>query len=210
VRQRTSLNAVLVLSVLAISLSRAQAQAPPPQPTVTLQAELLKPIEATHAKAGDGVTARTVTPLELGGMRFPVGATLAGRVTKAEANLLVVVFDQIAVRKDPAVSLGLSLRAVMMPTGSPKSTAQQMSPSAEAAHSGGLLRSPERAAQDSSVSIFDSSQHPVTAENGAVVGVSGVKLMVSSDPKVGSAFQSDPAHKLKLEKGLQLMFVVSK
>ena len=66
------------------------------------------------------------------------------------------------------------------------------------------------AAQDSMVSVFDNSKQPIHAENGGVIGLSGVKLMVSSDPRIGSAFQSSPPVKLKLEKGLQLMFVVSK
>jgi len=85
-----------------------------------------------------------------------------------------------------------------------------MSPSAEALGSGGLLRSPQAAAQDSAVSIFDSSQHPVMTGNGGVIGLSGVKLLISSEPKIGSALQVGPDRKLKLEKGLQLMFVVSK
>jgi hypothetical protein len=175
-------------------------------PTVTLPAELLKTIEANHAKVGDEITARTATALDITGIKFPVGALVQGHITKVEPNLLVMVFNQIAVKKEPPVSLGLSLRAVMMPQAPPKAMSQQISPSAEAANSGGLLRSPTVAAQDSSVSIFDSSQHPVMAGNGEVVGLSGVKLMVSSDPKAGSAFQSEPAVKLKLEKGLQLMF----
>ena len=75
---------------------------------------------------GDEVTARTVAPLEIAGMKFPVGAIVAGHVTKAEQNLLVLAFDHIAVKKDPPVPLGLSLRAVMMPQAPPHS--QQISP----------------------------------------------------------------------------------
>ena len=180
------ITAVLVYLIAAVPASQAQTQVPA-QPTVTLQAELLKTIEASHAKVGDEITARTATPLEIAGLK--VGAIVTGRVTKADQNLLVLAFDQIAVKKDPPVRLGLSLRAVMMPQGPTHS--QQISPSAESANSGGLLRSPTAAAQDSMVSVFDNSKQPIHAENGGVIGLSGVKLMVSSDPKIGSAFQSD-------------------
>jgi hypothetical protein len=200
---------VATLAFAETSQAPGQIQ-PAPAKSITLQAELLKAIDAGHAKAGDEVKARTATALEINAMKFPVGSVAIGHVTRADQNLLIVVFDQIAVKKDPPVSLSLSLRAVMMPHGPPSSMSQEISPTAETAGRGGLLRSPTVAAQDSSVSIFDSSQHPVMAGNGGVVGLSGVKLMVSNDPKVGSAFQSDPSQTLKLEKGLQLMFVVSK
>lgn len=202
---------IVALSVIMGMRSlHAQSQTPPGS-TITLQAELLKTVDAGHAKAGDELTARTITPLEFGGTKFPVGSTVAGHITKAEPNLLIVVFDQLLVKKNPPAPLSFSLRAVMMPQGGASpAMAERISPSAEAAGSGGLLRSPQMAAQDSAVSIFDSSQHPIMAGNGGVIGLSGLKLVVSSDPKIGSAFQTDPDKKLKLEKGLQLMFVVSK
>ncbi len=197
--------AVAVFGMLPLHAQTAATASP----TVTLQAELLKPIDASHVKAGDEVTVRTANLLEFGGTKFPVGATVVGHVTKAEPNLVILVFDQIVV-KHSATPLSLSLRAVMMPQGASQAMGERMSPSAEALGSGGLLRSPQTAAQDSAVSVFDGSQHPVMAGNGGVIGLSGVKLLVSSDPKIGSAFQTDPDKKLKLEKGLQLMFVVSK
>jgi hypothetical protein len=199
---------LLVVVILGLYYLQAQSQAPA-SPTVTLQAELLKTLDASHIKPGDEVTARTATPLEFGGARFPVGATVVGHITKAEPNLLILVFDQITVKKTSS-PLSLSLRAVMMPHAAPPAMSERISPTAEALGGVGLLRSPQTAAQDSTVSIFDSSQHPVMAGNGGVIGLSGVKLLVSSDPNIGSALQADPNQRLKLEKGLQLMFVVAK
>jgi hypothetical protein len=43
-----------------------------------------------------------------------------------------------------------------------------------------------------------------------VIGLPGVQLTVSPDPKAGAAFLVDKDHKLKLDKGLQAIFVVSK
>jgi hypothetical protein len=199
---------LLVVIILGLCCLQARPQAPA-SPTVTLQAELLKTIDASHVKPGDEVSARTVSPLEFGGTHFPVGATVVGRVTRAEPNLLILVFDQLMVKKTSS-PLSLSLRAVMMPHAASPAMADRISPAAEAGAGGGLLRSPQTAAQDSAVSIFDSSQHPVMAGNGGVIGLSGVKLLVSSDPKIGSALQTGPNQKLKLEKGLQFMFVVAK
>jgi len=203
------LNLALVVVLVLGMCFQVQSQAPE-TPTVTLQAELLKPLDASHVKAGDEITARTATPLDFDRTSFPVGAIIVGHVTKAEPNLLILVFDQIVVKKNSPVAMSLSLRAVMMPHTKTASMGEQISPTSQAGPGGGLLRSPQTAAQDSAVSVFDSSQHPIMAGNGGVIGLSGLKLLVSSDPKIGSALQSDPGQKLKLEKGLQLMFVVSK
>lgn len=199
---------VSFISLLAIAVSVvAQAQAPS-SPALHLQAELLKTVDASHAKVGDEITARTALPLEIGGRKFPVGSTVIGRVTEIGPNQLGLIFDRITVKKTTPVPIGLSLRAVMMPHGAPASTGEEISPSANSGPGGGLLRSPTIAAQDSSVSIFDGN-HPVTAGNGGVVGLPGVQLTVNVDPKAGCVFQGNPKQGLKLEKGLQLMFVAS-
>jgi hypothetical protein len=188
-----------------------------------LQAEILKTIDASQANVGDEVTAKTVTPLEFGGAKFPSGATVIGHVTRAEPSRLVLVFDHIVVKKNAPVPVGLSLRAIMMPQPPPQSNGEQISPR-ESAGGGGsaanpgiqdprgrgdLLRSPEAAAQDSAVTVFPNSG-PVETGNGGVVGLPGVQLGVSSDPHAGASFQVAKDHKLRLEKGLQMMFVVSK
>jgi hypothetical protein len=61
-----------------------------------------------HARVGDPVTARTVTPLEIDAVKFPSGTMVRGHVTKAEPMLLLLVFDSIEVDKTaplPARSL---------------------------------------------------------------------------------------------------------
>ena len=45
--------------------------------------------------------------------------------------------------------------------------------------------------------------------SGGVMGLPGVDLKVSADPKAGAAFEVAQNNKLQLEKGLQVMFVVS-
>ena len=72
-----------------------------------------------------------------------------------------------------------------------------------------MLRSPQAAVEDSAVSVFQGPQRPMTG-NGGVIGLPGVQLSVNPDPKVGAIFQVDKDHKLKLDKGLQAIFVVSK
>jgi hypothetical protein len=80
VQVRTSIITAL-LFVWAQPLLPAQSQTPP-QPTVTLQAELLKTIEANHAKVGDEITARTATAIEIIWIKCPVGALVLGHITK--------------------------------------------------------------------------------------------------------------------------------
>ena len=220
--------AVFILAIVALSLPApcARGQAVPAgggaPAAPRLQAELLKTIDASHAKAGDEVTARTVTPLEFDGAKFPAGSTVIGHVKEADPGRLLLVFDHLAVKKNASAAVGLSLRAVVMPQAQP-SIGQQMSPRAEAGGPGSaenpavqtgqgrgdLLRSPEAAAQDSAVTVFHGPSSVETG-NGGVVGLPGVQLGVNDDPKVGASFQAAKDQKLRLEKGLQIMFVVSK
>ena len=180
-----------------------------------LQAELLKAIDASTAKVGDEVTLKTIQPLEFDGAKYPVGAIVSGHVTQVDASHLAVIFDHIAVKKNPPVPLGLSLRAVMMPQSPPRSTGDQISPRAaaggnEGRGSGEMLRSPQLAVEDAMVSVFQGPSHSVGTGNGGVIGLPGVQLTVSPDPKASATFEIDKDHKLKLDKGLQAIFVVSK
>lgn len=214
----------IVMTLIVSSGPLAFAQGQPAASTAPkLQAELQKPIDASHAKAGDEVTARTITPLEFKGSKFPVGAVVRGHVAEAAPNRLLLVFDSIFVKKNAQFALGLSLRAAMMPR--PAAQSAQISPRAEGAGASGgvdqelqiprgrgeMLRSPTAAAEDSANTVFQGPKQsePVMVVNGGVMGMPGVDLKVSTDPKAGAAFEVDKTHRLQLEKGLQLMFVVS-
>lgn len=185
-----------------------------------LQAELLKTIDAGHAKAGGEVTARTVTELDLAGTKLAPGAVVKGHITDAAPDHLSVVFDSIVVKKKAAVPLGLSLRAVMMPHAqstpiSPRAEGGgDDSPIAHAPRTGGMLRSPTAAVEDSNDSVFrgpnaQAEPAPVKTINGGVIGLDDVQLQVSDNPKAGATFRAIRKQKLQLEKGLQLMFVVT-
>lgn len=219
-----------ILAIVTLALSSVTCvwgQTPPAAAAARtgprLQAELLKRIDASHARVGDEVTARTVMPLEFNGSKFPAGAVVRGHVAEAAPNRLILLFDCIVVKKSLPVVLGLSLRAAMMPRSAGQSA--QISPRAEAGEGnngvdqelqtprgrGDMLRSPSAAAEDSTNTVFQGPKQsaPVMIVSGGVVGLPGVDLKVSSDPKAGAAFEVDKTHKLQLEKGMQVMFVVS-
>src|SRR5690349_8821264 len=95
----------LVVAVAILFGSAAMAQTgPTAAPTAPaapkLQAELLKTIDASHAKAGDEVTAKTITPLNFAGTKFAPGAIVKGHVTEAASDHLSLVFDSITVKKN--------------------------------------------------------------------------------------------------------------
>jgi hypothetical protein len=188
-------------------------------------------VDAAHAKVGDEVQAKTYTSFEFGSAEIPVGSIVLGRVTEAAPDRLVLLFDRIAIAKGVPVAAGLSLRAVMMmhsAPGSPQNSGQ-LSPRAETGGGGtgvdqavqhpgsrgDMLRSPEAAAADSANTVFRGEHpaaqapQPVETRNGGVIGVPGLHLTVNADSKAGAVFETDKAQKLKLEKGLLLMFVVS-
>jgi hypothetical protein len=225
--------AALVLALAVIPTARSQS-APPTDGSkaLTLQAELLKTIDASHVKKGDEVSAKTDTALEVEGAKFSPGAIVLGHVVEAAPDRLVLAFDHIALKKETPLPLGLSLRAVMMPHGAtPQPNFQsndQISPRAQGdTHGtgvdpatqypggrGDMLRSPEAAAQDSANTVFTGQRPPtqgqsVETRSGGVIGLPGVHLTVSSDPKAGATLADDNNRKLKLEKGLLLIFVVS-
>jgi hypothetical protein len=222
---------VAVVAILFGSAATAQTgptAAPAAPAAPKLQAELLKTIDAGHTKAGDEVTAKTITPLDFAGTKFAPGAIVKGHVTDAAPDHLSLVFDSITVKKN-STPVGLSLRAVMMPhaQGTP------ISPRAETGGNntgidvattqprgrGDMLRSPTAAAEDSSNTVFrgpDASASkaapanaPVNATTGDVIGLDGVQLKVTDDPKAGATFHATKNQKLQLEKGLQLMLFVS-
>lgn len=228
-RSSTTANIFFMSAIFILGLSSGRSvwgQTSPTAATVPtgprLQA-VIKTIDASHARVGDEVTARTITPLEFNGSKFPAGAVVKGHVAEAAPDRLLLVFDSIAVKKSAPVALGLSLRAAMMP----KSAAQsaQISPRAEGAEEsngvdqalqtprgrGDMLRSPTAAAEDSANTVFQGPKQsePVMVSNGGVVGLPGVDLKISTDPKAGAAFEVAKTNKLQLEKGLQVMFVVS-
>lgn len=216
--------ALLVCLLLPFAATAQIASAPAGAPAaLRLQAELLKTVDASRAKAGDEVTAKTVTTLEIAGQKFAPGATLKGHVTEAAPDHLSLVFDSIAVKKNSA-PLGLSLRAVMMP----HAQSTPISPRADGGGGntgtdvaiqeprgrGDMLRSPTAAAEDSSNTVFHEPQagatqsHQVNATAGDVIGLEDVQLKVSDDPKVGATFLATKHQKLQLQKGLQMMFAV--
>ena len=215
--------AILALSLVTCAWGQAQPAAAATPAGPRLQAELLKTIDASHARLGDEVTARTITPLEFSGSKFPADAVVKGHVAEASPNRLVLVFDSIVVKKSAPVVLALSLRAAMMPKSAGQSP--QLSPRAEGAGGsngvdqalqtprgrGEMLRSPTAAVEDSNNTVFQSPKQsePVMVLSGGVMGLPGVDLKVSTDPKAGAAFEIAKNNKLQLEKGLQIMFVVS-
>lgn len=224
----------LVVALWIAGVCGAAGQAAPPSAGTlpTLQAQLLKTVDAAHAKASDEVQAKTYTPLEFGAAKVPAGSMVLGHVTEAAPDRLVLLFDRIAINKNSPLAAGLSLRAVMMMHPGPSSPGQsggEISPRAETggggtgvdqaiqhpASRGDMLRSPEAAAADSSNTVFagGDSKPPapqvVETRNGGVIGVPGLHLTVSADPGTGAVFETAKNQKLKLEKGLLLMFVVS-
>ena len=225
-RVADAVGAVFVVTVVLFAF-RASGQTLPTgggvSTALTVQADLLKAIDASHARVADEVTARTGAPLDLGGAKFPVGSTVFGHVTEAEPSRLVLVLDHIAVKKNAPVPATFSLRAVMMPHSPPQSTGDQISPRAEGGDrvagldpatvrsptSSDMLRSPEAAVQDSAVTVFQGPRSVETG-NGGVIGLPGVHLGGERRSQSRRAtFQADKNQQLRLEKGLLVIFVVS-
>jgi hypothetical protein len=229
--QRLLIRAVLFTSLLAPvgAATLFLGQTPPANAgaSPTLQAELLKNIDVSHSRVGDEVTARTVIPLEAAGTNYPAGTTVQGRITDVGPNRLALVFDHLLPKKAAPIPVALSLRAVMMPhgtaagqaaTGSDQMSPQSQSlgggrasPGVDTAIDGNLMRSPQAAARDSSDTTFKGPRPDsvVKTANGGVIGVPGLHLQVSSDPKVGSTFEFEKGSRVRLDKGLQMMFVIS-
>ena len=93
---------LLILALVTLALSSsicAWGQASPSPASAStgpkLQAELLKTIDASHARVGDEVTARTITPLEFNRSKFPPGAVVKGHVAQASPDRMLLMLDSI-------------------------------------------------------------------------------------------------------------------
>lgn len=107
-----------LLTIVTGLLGTASAQ------TRSVQAELLTPIKAKKAKAGDPVKARVVESATVNGVEVAYDAVLRGEVRSADANSIAISFGQVDF-KGKKTALNLEIRAAMMPGGDASNTARK-------------------------------------------------------------------------------------
>ncbi len=222
----------VLLTGVAASGQAVTNSAPP-----SLQAELTTAIKSKSAKPGDAISARTVTALIIApGQVIPLGSTLRGHVRQVEfasdkphASLISISFEQAEIPKGPALSLNMTVQAVMMPSASGsqndgmKTLASPTSGPLPNDHplSGGayrlsdttstMLKDPASLGHEGITNTNNPAKTSNTkvqaAHAGSVIGMPGVTLEVSDGPDHSSVFRS--AKSLELSSGIQLILTVA-
>jgi hypothetical protein len=182
-----------------------------------IQAELLKTIKASKARAGDPVKARVANSAILPGrITISEGTMLLGEVRAAEANSVAISFDEAEIegKKTP---VKLSIRAAMMPGGQAMHTSDGGSAPPEVTTrrgrdlpSGDFDRVHRGASnpKESPVATKDTQTgRNVAAQTGSVIGMPSVTLEIDESPQHASKFVSS-GNDLQLKGGLQLMLGV--
>lgn len=225
--------AILVVfgELLAFGPATAQNSKPAGRET-QLQIQLPNAVKARKAKAGDSVSAITVTAVtQPAGIAVPAGSKVLGHVRKVEADLgaehnslIALSFDEIYLKKGQTVPLKSFIFAAMMPH--LKTNYEQLNnqygssmPPISTGNMAGINSRGGPVATNGADALGaqtrgDVSPQPTsdsqatTVRNGQVANMPGVELAINESEHI-STFKS--SHKnLQLDEGLQLMLVVQR
>jgi hypothetical protein len=125
-RNAVSFLAVTVLSTACLAQSSADTKASASVPPgTTVQAELLKAVDAKKAKSGDEVVAKVTQEVKANDkVVLPKGSKVMGKVTQAQGRAkgqdeseLGLVFDSAVLKDGTQVPISFTIQAVANPSG---------------------------------------------------------------------------------------------
>jgi hypothetical protein len=212
-----------VLQGTSGSASQPNARAAPSasqlQVGTTLQAELLRPVDARRNKAGDEVLAKVTHDVKAGGsVVISKGANVVGRVTEVkirskdqETSEVRIVFDRAVLKNGTEIPLVLTLQAIgarPVPPGETSEMASGTTTVAPGGLLGGIGSTTTGAASDvggaaRSVDLAPTSQ--------GVVGLHGLTLSNQTSASVsarGSVIRSNNDN-VRLDGGTQMILRIS-
>ncbi len=104
-----ALGVASLVSVAAPSSLLAQTQ--PAQVTATATALETK-LDTKIAKSGDVVSVRLMQEATVGGVKYPVGSHLLGKILNADKDKFILIFDSIQVKKADPVPVHAGLASI--------------------------------------------------------------------------------------------------
>jgi hypothetical protein len=104
---------IVSTAVLAPTTMMAQAaQTTQPGPVTAIAVSLETKLDTKTAKVGDVFSTRLMQDGTVGGMKFPTGSHLLGKVKEVKPGTLVLLFDSIQVKKADPVPVHAGLAAI--------------------------------------------------------------------------------------------------
>jgi hypothetical protein len=108
----------LAFSALCLmASSRLPAQTPSAAATNPIQLKLTSKIDSKSSKVGDEVIAKTTSKMDFGGVSFPSGSPLVGKISAAghQPSSVTIEFDSLQRKGQPATPVQAAIVAVAPP-----------------------------------------------------------------------------------------------
>ena len=205
----------------------------------TVQAELVKPVDAKKNKVGDEVIAKTTHDVKSEGhVVVPKGSKLVGRVTEVKAHSkeqatsqLGIAFDHAILKNGAEVPLTLSIQAIGRSRASAAAEDDLMATSgaggfgsSNAPASGGVLRSVRSteggvlntagsttgAAVNSAGTAGGVASGSLSARSQGVVGLPGLSLSAQTSTSANASLISSQGSNVHLDSGTEMILRVNK
>ena len=190
----------------------------------TIQAELVKPIDAKKSKVGDEVIAETTQDVKSGGkVVVPIGSTLVGRImgvrlqnSEQTTSQVGIAFNRAILKSGKEIPVALSIQAIG--SGPPTASA------GASARAGAVLRgaSSTRAAVVNTSAhptgtVVNTADHPGAAVNASlsantqgVVGLPGLSLFSQTTTFATASVISSQDKNVHLDSGTEMILRVNK
>ena len=201
------------------------ASSSPLKSGTTIQAELVKPIDAKNSKVGDEVIAKTTQDVKSDGkVLVPAGSRLVGRImgvrlqnSEQTVSKVGIAFNRAILKSGKEIPVALSIQAI--------GSSQPAASATASARSGAVLRE----ASSSRAAVLNTSAHhtgtarlstadhpnaavkpPLSADTKGVVGLPGLSLSSQTTTFATASVISSPDKNLHLDSGTQMILQVNK
>jgi len=200
------------------------ASSSPLKSGTTIQAELVKPIDAKKSKVGDEVIAETTQDVKSGGkVVVPIGSTLVGRImgvrlqnSEQTTSRVGIAFNRAILKSGKEIPVALSIQAI--------GSSQPAASAAGSARAVALLRearSTRAAVVNTSAhhtgTVVNTADHPGAAVNASlsantqgVVGLPGLSLFSQTTTFATASVISSQDNNVHLDSGTEMILRVNK
>jgi hypothetical protein len=190
----------------------------------TIQAELVKPIDAKESKVGDEVIAETTQDVTSGGkVVVPTGSTLVGRImgvrlqnSEQTTSQVGIAFNRAILKSGKEIPVALSIQAI--------GSSQPAASAATSARAGAVLggaRSTRAVVVNTSAlhtgTVVNTANHPGAAVNASlsantqgVVGLPGLSLFSQTTTFATASVISSQDNNVHLDSGTEMILRVNK
>lgn len=206
------------------------ASASPLKSGTTIQAELVKPVDAKKSKVGDEVIATTIQDVTAGGkVIVPSGSKLVGRIlgvrvqnSEQSTSQVGIAFNRAVSKSGKEIPVALTIQAIgSSPEAAANAAARERA--SHIAYGGGVLSGARftkgavvTPALHTNGAALNTADHPGAAVNGSlsansqgVVGLPGLSLFLQTTPFATASVVSSQGNNVYLDSGTEMILRVN-